>query len=328
MLSRIIKLAIIVQVAVLTAASCSPGNHSTTPVTTVAYKVPISVEYPRETPPRLILQSGLPGMIRLIGDNGSDFISGTIEVGDLDWAPASENKGNIVSLIQAAGTVNQNLTNISNLWKLRVSDKTAFALEIHNLHAEGHWNLSGLPITELYAESGTAKNAFTFDQPNPAVMQRAEFTGNSSPVVIEGILNAACREMVVRGGAGELTLRFGGTLVEKGQVSVQTGAGPVKITVSPDTPVRIIIAGTHPVSAGEGLIRQDSENQKLVFETAVYQENLDKTLEIEITGTTTKVYLNPLSSYLTEPGQLYHYIPYHILNNTIISFLRRTSISA
>jgi hypothetical protein len=296
MLSRIIKIAIIIPTAAaLLSAGCSPGNQYTASTTATPYKIPVSVEYPPETPPRLMLQSGLPGMIRMIGDDGSDFISGTIEVNDPVRAPVIESRGNTVSLVQAAGTDIKNPADKSNLWKLRVSDKTAFTLKIHNLAAEGHWNLSGLPVTNLYAELGTAKNAFTFDQPNPAVMQRAEFIGNSGPVVIEGILNALCREMEVRGGAGELTLHFGGTLREDCRVKMQTGAGPVKITVSPDTPVRIIIAGPHPVTTGEGLIRQDTENDWLVFETTTFQMNHDKTLEIEITGTSTQVYLNPHS---------------------------------
>lgn len=83
--------------------------------------------------------------------------------------------------------------------------------------------------------------------------------------------------------------------MEKGRVSVQTGAGPVKITVSPDIPMHIIIAGAHQVSTGEGLIRQDTDNEKVVFETAAYRASHDKALEIEITGTPTQVYLNPPS---------------------------------
>lgn len=190
MLSRITKAVIIIPaVVVLVSTGCSSGNHFTTPAVTVSYKVPVSIEYPTEIPPHLILQSVLPGMIRMIGYDSSDFVSGTIEISNPDLAPVTESRGNTVSLVQAAGTDIKNPVDISNLWKLRVSDKTAFALEIHNLMAEGHWNLSGLPITKLYVELGTAKNAFTFDQANPAEMQRAEFQGNTGPVVIEGILN-------------------------------------------------------------------------------------------------------------------------------------------
>ncbi len=232
-------------------------------------------------------------MMRLIGDSSRDFVTGTIEVTDRGWAPVATASGHTVSLVQECITSPDNLIEITNLWKLRVSDKAAFSLEIHNPQAEGHWNLSGLPITGLYAALGTVKNAFTFDQTNPVVMQRAEFQANSGPLVIEGILNAACREMVVRGGAGELTIRFGGKLSVSCRASVQTGAGPVKISVSPDTPARIVITGSHVVATEEGLIRQGIDSDREIFETAAYQANPDKVLEIEINGTPTQVFLNP-----------------------------------
>ncbi len=280
--------------AALIMTGCTPGNNSTT-MTTTPYTVQVCAAYPEEAPLRLILASGAAGMMRLIGDSSRDFVTGTIEVTDRDRVPVVMSSGCTVSLVQKSITSPDNLIEITNLWKLRVSDKAAFSLEIHNPQAEGHWNLSGLPITDLYAELGTVKNAFTFDQTNPVVMQRAEFQANSGPLVIEGILNAACREMVARGGAGELTIRFGGKLSEGCRASVQTGTGPVKITVSPDTPARIIIAGSHAIATGESLIRQDTENDRLVFETAAYKVNHDTALEIEINGTPTQVYLNPPS---------------------------------
>jgi hypothetical protein len=145
----------------------------------------------------LSLFSELPGMIRLIGYSGSDFVTGTVLVSNHDLMPKIEENSNKVNLIQMCKTKIVDSQNLTNLWKLRVSDNQPFHLDIHNEQSEGHWNFSGLPITDLNADLGVAKNAFTFDEANPTVMRKLEFVCGTGEVVAEGILNAACQNMVI-----------------------------------------------------------------------------------------------------------------------------------
>lgn len=198
----------------LTACSPATAQIEVTPVTieptqATTYEIPVTVAYP-ESPVELNLVSELPDMIRLIGYSGSDFVTGKVKVSNRDWIPQNEKNGNEVSLVQTAKTKVADSQDLTNLWKLRVGDRQPFRLEISNKQAKGHCNFSGLPIIDLYAELGAAKNAFPFDEPNPTVMQKCELHYGTGNVVAEGILNSACRDMVIEAGKGSLNLRFGG----------------------------------------------------------------------------------------------------------------------
>jgi hypothetical protein len=234
-------------------------------------------------------------MIRLAGYNSSDFVSGTVQVSNREWIPQTETTGGRVSMVQTAITEPVNSRDLTNLWKLRVGDSQPFRLEIHNGQAEGHWNLSGLPITDLYAELGEAKNAFTFDEPNPTVMQKCELHCETGEVVVEGILNAVCLRMVVEAGSGSLTLRFAGKeILQDLKAAIHAGTGTTSITLSPDTPSRITVAGGGHVIRGEGVIKLDSDGNNSVYETPSYSRRgiQSKTLEISISGGSGAIYLN------------------------------------
>jgi len=100
---------------------------------------------------------------------------------------------------------------------------------------------------------GTAKNAFTFDEVNPDIMQKCEFVCGTGDVIAEGILNAACRNMVIKAGQGNLTLRFGGKeILQDLNVMIQAGTGTINVNVSQDIPVRITVTGRNQVILGDG----------------------------------------------------------------------------
>lgn len=290
-ITRLIILGFILSSVILTA--CSPATVKLEPTPATTYETPVTVAYP-EAPVELSLVSELPGMMRLIGYSGSDFVTGTVQVSNRDWIPKTEKSGSKVNLMQTAKTKVSNSQDLTNLWKLRVSDNEPFRFEIRNLQAEGHWNLSGLPITDLYAELGTAKNAFTFDQPNPTVMQKFELHCGTGDVVVEGILNAACQNIVIEAGKGSLTLRFGGKeILQDLKVTIQAGVGAISMSVLPDTPVRIAVTDRDHVILGDGVIKLDGVGNNNVYETASYRGTNGKTIEISISDGSGIIYLNP-----------------------------------
>jgi hypothetical protein len=243
------------------------------------------------TPVSLALVSNIPGMMRLIGYSGSDFITGTFTVSNQDWMPKTEQNGGKASLVQTVRSKVTDSNSLTNLWKLRVSDSQPFILEIDNARAEGHWNLSGLPITGLQADLGTAKNAFTFDEPNPTVMQTCSLRCSNGEVIVEGILNAVCQNMTIVAGKGSLTLRFNGkVLLQSLRVNITAADGDINITISPDIPILITLAGKCSVVPGEGILR--SEDTGNSYETESYEDN-GKTIEIAISGGSGTIYLNP-----------------------------------
>jgi hypothetical protein len=275
---------------------CSPVTETIETMPGTTYETPVTIVYP-EAPVELGIVSELPGMIRVIGYSGSDFVTGTVEVSNRDWIPETEKVGSRVNLIQTTKIKLPNSQNVTNLWKLRVGDSQPFQLEIRNGQAEGHWNFSGLPITALYAELGTAKNAFTFDELNPTIMQRCELLCGTGEVVIEGILNAACQNMFIEAGGGSLTLRFGGKeVLQDLNVTIHADVETINITLLPDIPAHIIVTGKGQVILGEGVIKLDGGDINNVYETASYRGTYGKTIRISISGGSGIIYLNPSPS--------------------------------
>lgn len=269
---------------------CSGGTEKKESIHFETYTVPINI-YHHPTPVRLSLVSELPGMLRLIGYSGSDFITGTFEVSKDDWIPVIEEDSNSVSLIQKATTKIRE-ESLTNLWKLRISNNQPLQLEIHNMNAEGHWNFSGLPITDIYADLGTVKNAFTFDEVNPNIMHNFELYCGTGEVTIEGILNAVCQNMIVKAGEGNLNLRFNGKeLLQSLKIEISTDNGIIFITIPKEIPAYVVLTGNSKVIHGEGIIKPDSAGNN-VFETESYHGFSVNIIEISITGGSSTVYIN------------------------------------
>ncbi len=273
-------------------AGCSPDAETIEPIPGTIYETPISISYP--VPPiELCLVSEIPGMMRLIGYSGSDFLTGTVEVSNYEWVPKTERSDSKVTLVQRAKTKVIGSQDPKNQWKLRIGDKKPFRLEIYNEQAEGHWNLSGLPITDLYTELGTAKNAFTFDEINPTIMQKCELHCGIGDVVVEGILNAACQNMVIEAREGNLRLRFSGKgILQDLKVSIHTGTGVVNIALLQEIPARITITSRDKIILGEGIIKLDSTDRRNTYQTVSYRSTSDKTIDIFISGGSGIIYLN------------------------------------
>lgn len=131
---------------------------------------------------------------------------------------------------------------------------------------------------------------------NPTVMQKCNLRCSTGDVVLEGILNAVCKNMAIEAGAGCLTLRFGGKqLLQNLQVSINMSAGPINITMSPEIPARIIVVGTNQVKVGNSIMRIGGDDN--IYETPAYQGTPDKKIEISISGGPGIIYLNSPSSY-------------------------------
>lgn len=272
-------------------AGCTSSIEKTSPMLPTTFEVPIKVLYP-DALAELRIISDLPGMIRLIGYSGSDFVLGSVEVSNSEWAPKIENSIGKVSLIQTASKHITHIQDSTNLWKMRVSDSKPFRLQIQNSQAEGHWNFSGLPITDLYAELGAAKNAFTCDETNPIDMQKCELHCGTGDVVIEGILNTLCQNMIIQAGTGNLTLRFGGKeIFQSLKASIHATTGVINITLSSEIPARIIISSEGKVMWGEGIIKSD-ESRNDNFETTSYHSVAGNKIEISISGGSGLIYLN------------------------------------
>jgi hypothetical protein len=125
-------------------------------------------------------------------------------------------------------------------------------------------------------------------------MQQCELSCGTGDVIMEGILNASCQNMVIQAGEGSLTLRFKGKeLLKNIKVSIRASTGIINITLLPHIPSRITITDNKQVIVGEGIIKNDSFTDSGVYETAAYRDAAGNTIEIEISGGSGPIYLNP-----------------------------------
>lgn len=285
-----IKAAVVLVLLMAITAGCSKNNRE--PISATGnYSSPIKIGYP-EGSPELGIISRMPGMLRLAADDGEDFVNGVIEVDKEEWFPTTRVEGARVSLIQEAKKIGNN-EEPDNTWKLKASDRRPFILKIENGEAEGHWNLSGMPITELYANLGAAKNAFTFDEVNPQIMERCEIKCGAGETIIEGILNAACESMTIAAGGGDLTMRFRGmTTIANPQTKILPGDGKITLSTPESIPLRFTVAGRNQVIPNGNIIIVPGESGTMVYETPSCGITGAKAIEVEIGSGDANIYLD------------------------------------
>lgn len=292
------KKVVCILLALVSLSCVACGNDTTGNSDSGASTLTLSVPY-QASGAALGVTTDLPGMLRLVGADGGEFVSGTVQCSNGNWQPAVKTSSVAVDIVQSAKVASTESPDFQNLWKLRVSDSRPFGLRIHNGQAEGHWNFSGLRITALYAELGAAKNAFTFDEPNPVAMESCELHCGKGEVVVEGIPYASCRSMVVVGGDGSVTLRFGTKEMLRGMdIKIQCGSGPVSIVMAPQTPARVVINGSGQsgqITWTDGLQRVSATGTKTTCETALYSAAQDMKVDIEINGGTGSISLSVLN---------------------------------
>ena len=261
------------------ALSCQAGPNTT--AGQVMSEKQLSIAYPAQNP-TLKLDCRAPGMQRLIGDSGEQFVSGSVQYNREVLAPLVKISENTVTISQNnIADSDASDPNLVNLWKLKVADQKAFALDISNLAAEGHWNLSGLPITSLTLRAGRAKNALTTDQPNPTTMNNFRLNCSSGEVIVEGILNSKCQNLRIAGGSGNLTLRFNGQYAGTDlKVSIDGGTGLVRLALPVDIPARLTSGSGQNVnySAEYRMLEIGTESQYFN-----YQEGADVHPSVDIT---------------------------------------------
>ena len=149
-----------------------------------------------------------------------------------------------------------------------------------------------MPITELYADLGAAKNAFTFDQVNPQVMQQCEIKCGAGETIIEGILNAACESMTNCRGGGDLTMRFRVvTTTATPQIRILPGEGKITLSTPESIPLRFTVAGRNQVIPNGNIVIVPGESGTMVYETPSCSNTGAKVIEVEIGSGDANIYL-------------------------------------
>lgn len=147
--------------------------------------------------------------------------------------------------------------------------------------ADAVLDLSGLKLTELDLSTGASRTQVLFLQRNPAACRRARIAAGAAELIVEGLGNAGCREIIVEGGVGRATLDFTGAWPVNAQATLKMTIGGVKLVLPRGVGVRLAMDRWLASFSPSGLERQGNSH---VYQTAGFDQSARR-LEIAVSTT-------------------------------------------
>lgn len=175
---------------------------------------------------------------------GSDqWVSGQVEYNIQEWKPTITRSDESLKITQGKQQVWNLPTNtVINNWTLELGD-VPMALTLNAGAYKGSLDLTGLPITDLEINDGASEGRVTFNEPNPAEMDRLVYRTGASSVTLTGLANANFADMTFDGGAGSYTLDFSGVLRREARVKITVGVSNVDLIIPSNMNVVVEVDG-------------------------------------------------------------------------------------
>jgi hypothetical protein len=104
---------------------------------------------------------------------------------------------------------------------------------------DGMFDFTGLQVSELEISMGAGDLEVAFDELNAVEMSRLRLESGAARLVVSGIGNANTGDVIVRGGAGDVRLNFGGEWTRSADVDVATGVGDLTLELPAGVGVRV-----------------------------------------------------------------------------------------
>lgn len=128
---------------------------------------------------------------------------------------------------------------VRNEWNLRFSPEAVLDMDIQAGAGQGELDFTGLQIEKLDIDLGAGDFTLRFDEPNPAKMDRFTLDVGAASLEINGVGNASPEDMVVQGGAGEITLDLTGDWARSANIEVTAGFGQLNLYLPDDVGVKV-----------------------------------------------------------------------------------------
>jgi len=130
-----------------------------------------------------------------------------------------------------------------NEWELAFSPEVPLEMDIKTGAGQGELDLTDLQIEKLDIDLGAGDFSVAFNAPNQAEMSRFTLDVGAASLEIAGIGNASPQDMVVQGGAGEITLDLTGDWANSADIEVTSGVGRLALRLPDDVGVRVEVEG-------------------------------------------------------------------------------------
>ncbi len=214
----------------------------------------IAVPLPQESQVTLSLSFGA-GELTLNPGATQNLVEGSATYNVADFKPRITSQPGKVSLesgkLEISGIPKME-DEVMNIWDLKLAD-IPMNLVIMAGAYHGRFELGGLSLYSLEITDGAADVQLSFSTPNQVAMDTLRYTTGASTVRLSGLLNANFASMIFRGGAGDYTLDFSGSIQRDAVVVIESGMSHVVIIVPPDVSAKVVITGglTQVTSLGE-----------------------------------------------------------------------------
>lgn len=166
---------------------------------------------------------------------------------------------------------------IRNEWDLRFSPEAVLDMDIRAGAGQGELDLTNLQIEKLDIDLGAGDFTVSFYEPNVAKMSRFTLDVGAASLEINGIGNASPEEMVVQGGAGEITLDLTGDWARSADIEVTAGIGQLTLYLPDDVGVKVDVTGGLANIETSGLRRSGDAYVNDAYDEAEIELTIDVT---------------------------------------------------
>jgi len=190
----------------------------------------ITVAAPTSGQTRLTLSFGAGELT--LSSGAKNLVEGTATYNIPDLKPEVTTTGNDIEVKQ--GNLKSILypDRLKNKWDLKLGN-SPMDLTINAGAYNGTYDFGGVPLTGLTIKDGASNVNLKFSQQNPGSMAIFHYETGASTVKMYGLANANFDTLIFKGGAGDYTLDFSGTLKRDATITIDSGLANV-ILVIPD----------------------------------------------------------------------------------------------
>ncbi len=128
-----------------------------------------------------------------------------------------------------------------NLWDVKLTDKLPMEVELRADASEVKLDMSHMLISSVEAVLNATSAKMYFDEPNIELFDKFKLNADASSVSIYGAGNIGFETLDINTNASKITVDLTGDNERDGEVRIDANASTVKLKLSEDVGVRIII---------------------------------------------------------------------------------------
>jgi hypothetical protein len=120
---------------------------------------------------------------------------------------------------------------------------------------EGNLDLTGLQLERLNVDMGAGDFAVRFDEATDTKMERLTINAGAGKIDVDAIGNVSPRDVVVQGGAGDITLDLTGEWSRSADIEITAGIGSLALRLPADVGVQVDVEGGLSSVSASGLAK-------------------------------------------------------------------------